>query len=426
MMAAIFAAAIWPMLAPPELATPALQNWTAPKRGRIYSMPAELEKIGSLQTAIARLFPKGRYEDAKGRYSYPSVFESDTGWNMDLFSYERDHAEAAGPNIGLQGFNEPPPEPLFKEAVARTRAGGYIIGGFTSLLDNIWVVDGIFGKADGKNIRVRFGNSCENCKTHGKNGNLDHDQIEKVLGQYDPDEREARFTGKPLVLSGRIFKGFDRNVHVAKEPIVPPSHGVTHGMAIDPAVGKPFAMVWWFVGPDGVINYYDEYPGEGMPSFEGSKDSGLSLTDYCELIKRKEQGRVIETRLLDRHFGAARRSVGGKTFQEELSDAGVDCRSSYSMDEEIETGIGKVKEMLRWNKDKPLDSINRPRILVSPTCRNLIASLERWGRNPATGKPTEPYKDFADVLRYSVMSNPEHEVERPWNINTGGHYGVHS
>src|SRR3990167_6530939 len=204
LLAAIFAAAMWPQLAPPALSCPMFQNWKYPKRARIYSSPAELEEIGSLQTAIARLFPKYRYQASKGRYSYPSVFVTDTGWVLDMFSYERPAKEAAGPNIGLQAINEPPPEALYREAVARSRGGGIILGGMTSLDDNVWVVDGLLGQHNGKDVSVRYGSSCENCKQHGVNGHLEHDRIEKILAQFPPDEREARYSGKPLSLSGRI------------------------------------------------------------------------------------------------------------------------------------------------------------------------------------------------------------------------------
>src|ERR1035437_7657510 len=58
MLAAIFAAIMWPTLAPPALAHPFITDWQYPKRARIYSTPAELEEIGSLQTAIKKLFPQ--------------------------------------------------------------------------------------------------------------------------------------------------------------------------------------------------------------------------------------------------------------------------------------------------------------------------------------------------------------------------------
>lgn len=422
MIAAIVAAVLWPGMAPEPLRLPLFQNWSYPKRARIYSTPAELEEIGSLQTAIARIFPKGRYSVSKGRYSYPSVIVSDSGWVLDLFSYERDAKEAAGPNIGLQAFNEPMPEPLYKEAVARARAGGIILVGMTSLLDNPWVVDGILGRADGKTIKVRYGDACENCIEHGKNGNLSHARIMQILDQYDPDEREARFTGKPLSLSGRIYKSFDRSVHVAAEEFEPPTNEpISIGMAIDPAIGKPLAIAWWYVDKAGVVHFYDELPEF---SFEGAKDSNLTVKDYADSIRAREAGRTIAVRILDRHFGNVRRTLGGMTLRQEFGECGLDFADSYSTTEEIETGILKVKEYLRYDKSKPIDALNRPKVRISPKCRNIIASFERWGRDPKSAKPMDEYKDFADVVRYALMSNPMVEEQSTWTPSSSAHYGV--
>jgi hypothetical protein len=249
---------------------------------------------------------------------------------------------------------------------------------------------------------------------------LQHNDIQQIISRYDPDELEARAHGKFLHLSGRIFKVFDRSVHVAKDEFEPPQ-GATIGMACDPAIAKPLAMLWRYVDAAGVLHYYDEYP---ETTFEGAKDSNLTVTDYAAIINGKEQGRPVESRILDRHFGTARRSLGGQTLQEEFSAAGIDFRNSYSMDEEIETGISKIKELLRWDKTKPQDSLNRPRIRISPKCRNLIAALERWGRDHKNGKPLEAYKDFIDVLRYDVMSNPAVEVATAWPTAPAAHYGV--
>lgn len=422
LLAAILTIAMWPSMAPASMQNPMLTNWQYPKRARIYSSPAELEEIGSLQTAIKRLFPAGRYTAHKGRYSYPSVFYTDTGWVLDLFSYERDHEEAAGPNIGLQAFNEPPPEPLYKEAVARSRAGGIILGGMTSLLKNPWVVDGLFGKHNGKSIKVRYGNSCENCIEHGKNGNLRHARIEQILAEYDDDEREARFSGKPLSLSGRILKGFNRDVHVSKDEFEPPE-GASIGMVMDPAIGKPCFILWRYVDAAGVVHYYDEYPNT---PFEGAKDSNLTVKDYAEIIRAKEAGRPVASRILDRHFGNARRTLGGKSLKEEFSEEGIEFSDSYTAQEEVETGILKVKGYLAYDKTKPVDAINRPKVIFSPRCKNAIIAAERWSRHPETLKPTEEYKDPMDCVRYDLMSNPEVETARAWPTQKPAFYGVQS
>lgn len=420
-LVALLAAICWPSMAPACFAdSPLIQKWPYPKRLRICSTPAELAEIGSIQTTIKELFPRGRYESLKKGRSYPSQIVADSGFIIDLFSYEQDAGEMAGPTLGLLAWNEPPPEDLWREGMARMRKGGVVPVCMTSLGTNPWVVDGILGKANGDDIRVLYSGVEENCRQHGQNGHLEHEQIEKILAQYDPDEREARSSGKPLSLSGRIFKSFDRAAHVAAEEFEPPQ-GATIGMACDPAIAKPLAMLWRYVDAAGVLHYYDEYP---ETPFEGAKDSNLTVSDYAAIIKSKEAGRTVNDRILDRHFGAARRSLGGKTLKEEFSEAGIDFRDSYALGEEIETGILRIKELLRWDKSKPQDSLNRPRIRISPKCKNLIASLERWGRDPKTGKPLEAYKDFIDVLRYDVMSNPSVEVAQNWPTAPTAFYGV--
>ena len=290
--------------------------------------------------------------------------------------------------------------------VARARAGGIILGGLKSLLENIWFTE-VLDKADGKLVKVRYGNSCENCRQHGTKGHLEHKQIEAVLSQYDPDEREARFTGKPLSFSGRIFKSFDRRVHVAKEELTPPKEGASLYQVVDPAIGKPLAVLWAYA--DGqTVEVYDEYPNE---TFQGARDSGLTVTDYAEIFKTKEAGRKVATRILDRHYGYKRQTMGGKTLAEEFEDVGLDYEPSYKIGEnepEVETGIAKVKEYLRYDKTRPISNLNRPKLLISPTCVNTIHALERWSREPKTANPREEYKDFADLVRYLVMSEPTH------------------
>ena len=182
-LVAIIAALCWPQLAPSCFGAGIFQRWPHPKRIRIVSTPKELEEIGSLQTAIKELFPAGRYEGQKKGKAYLSQFTTDTGWIVDVFSYEQDKSEMAGPSIGLMAWNEPMPEPLWKEGLFRTRKGGMVLVAMTSLLDNPWVVDGILNRANGKDLRVIYCDVEQNCRQHGINGTLDHVQIERLLAQ---------------------------------------------------------------------------------------------------------------------------------------------------------------------------------------------------------------------------------------------------
>ena len=425
-LAAILAATMWPGLAPEPLRVPLLQDWKYPKRARIYSTPAELAKIGSLQTAIERLFPRGRYQASSGAYGYPQVFITDSGWVLDLFSYERDASEAAGPNIGLQIFNEPPPYPIWKEAALRARAGGIILGGMTSLDENPWIVPEVFDKADGKTVKVRYGNSCENCKTHGKNGNLEHDHIMRALDQIaDQDEREARFTGKPLTISGRIFRTFDKAAHVIPEFKPTKDHAVYQ--VVDPAGGKPLFVIYAAIGRDGMLTIFDEWPNY---SFFGAKDPGLSPSQYADLFREKESGFKVQTRIMDRHFGNTHHQPGSTTLREDFGALGLDYQNSYSVGEdkpEVQTGVLEVLEWLKYDKTKPLEGTNLPRLRVTQNCKNTIQGLSMWGRDPKTLRPRDDYyKDPCDCVRYLVKASPSVEEPSTWTPGSGPSYGVNT
>lgn len=423
---AFLAAVCFPLLAPKSLQNPLVMSWPYPKRARIVSTHTECEEIGSIQATIKELFPAGRYTAVKNGKKFNCQFTTDTGWVIDVMTYDQDEGDFAGPSIGLIIFNEPMPEPIWRECLARTRKGGLVLVAMTSLLDHPWVVDGILNKADGKDIRVLYCDQEENCKQHGTNGSLDHDTLIRILNQYPEDEREARKTGKPLSLSGRIFKGFDRLTHVSKVPIQPPSEGVAHYMICDPAIGKPLFVIWAYVDKAGSVKIYKEYP---FIEFHNARDSNLTVKEYANIFKSVEAGYGIKevTRILDRHFGNVRRTLGGATLKEEFATEAIYFGDSYALAEgvpEVEAGILKVKEYLHYDKTKPVGPLNFPRLEIGNDCPNTIASLERWGRDPETGKPTDDYKDGADCVRYLVCANPEVPVERIWRKRANPYYGV--
>jgi len=422
-MVAILSAIVWPGMAPSCFAAPIFKDFPHEKRARIISTPKEIESIGSLQNAIMRYFPTDRYESHRKGKFYPCEWTTDTGWVIDAMTYEQSESEFAGPNIGLTIFNEPPPKPIWDESLRRTRAGGVVLGAMTSLLQNPWVVDGIFNRANGQDVRVIFGDVEENCRQHGKNGNLDHDAIERALSNLDPDEREASRTGKPLSLSGRILKSFSRQVHVA--PTIERTD-VSRYMVVDPAIGKPVFAVWATVDATGALHIYDEYPDF---EFEGAKDSNLSVRDYAQIFLARECGKEINVRILDRHFGNVRRTMGGITLKQEFAQENLFFQDSYQVGDigsEVETGILKIKDYLRYDASRPIDNLNRPKLTISPSCPNTIAAAERWARDPKSGKPQEQYKDPMDCVRYLVESNPEVQTVRAYEPRRTAHYGVNN
>src|SRR3990167_2060381 len=430
--AAIVAAGVfaWPEMGEDKIFDkPIFKNWKStgyPKRIRIVSTPKELEDIGSIQTEIKRWFPAGRYTPNKKGKQYFSEFATDTGWIIDVMSYEQAPSEFEGTTVGVFLFNEPPPESIFNACMSRRKFGAISMLPMTPLMGSAWIYDRLVSKDGTNGIKVIYGETEEACIEHGNgNGVIPHEAIRHLELSCDPDEKEGRLKGRFMHLAGQIFKTFSRPVHTFKLDT-----DTTHFLGgketyqiVDPAIGKPLACIWAAVDATGVLQIYDEYP-LGV-EFHGSKDSNLTVVDYAALFRAKEEGRKIQTRILDRHFGNARRTLGGLTLKQEFGEVGIDFIDSYTLDDktEVETGILKVKVLLRYNKEKPIDGLNRPRLMVAEHCTNTIHALERWRRDPKTGKPMEECKDFSDCVRYLAMCDPSIEPDRPWE-QRAAHYGV--
>jgi hypothetical protein len=403
------------------------KSWPYPKRARIVTTPKELENIGSVQTEVRKWWPTGGYKADKAGKLYYSIFSTTTGWTIDTMTYDQAITEFEGPTIGLFIFNEPPPEAIYDACMARMKFGGKVLMPMTPLANSAWIFDRLV-RNDGKNgIRVIYGDTEENCIEHGKNGVLPHAAIKALEDSCDPDDREARLHGKFSHMAGQIFKTFKREAHVI--PAIADHDaflaGKTIYQVVDPAIGKPLASIWAAVGAGGDVTIYQESPEF---EFQGAKDSNMGVKEYAELFHALEGHWSPDTRILDRHFGNSRRTVGGLTLKQEFGNAGLDFMDSYTISDagaEVETGILRVKDYLRYDTSKTLDNLNRPRLQICENCRNSIAAMERWSRDPKNGKPKEEYKDFADVIRYLCMANPELEVQRVWEARPA-HYGVNN
>lgn len=428
---AVLGAFVWPLLAPECFAAPIFQDFKHPKKIWIVSNPGELGATGAIQSSIDELWPKGRFTVAKNGRQYNSVFRSDTGWEIELKSTEQNITEFRGANVGIVALNEPVPEDVYRECLARLRRGGLMPGAMTSLDDEPWIVDGILDKHDGKDYRIVYGGVEDNCKDHTSGGTLDHATIEKILSKYPEDEQQARRTGKPLSLSGRVFKQFDHGVHVLKDEVRPPE-GSSIFQVVDPAAGKPFACVYAYADTSGNLTIFDEWPNY---SFFGAKDPGLNVQGYADLFKSKEIGFSVGRRIMDRRYGNTTLRAGSSTLREEFGGLGFEFENSYEVgdvDVEVKTGIIKVADFLSYNKALPIDLVNHPRLTISPNCANTIESLSKWTWDTKSllGSRTRAkdnhFKDFCDCVRYLSMCNPEVEVARVWNNGSRAAYGVNN
>jgi hypothetical protein len=297
-------------------------------------------------------------------------------------------------------FNEPPPQHLWTPNISRLRAGGIAVVAMTPLTSAGWIFDEVVPRHQEKTF---YADVEQACKTHGKRGHLEHAAIDKLVSEYSEEEREARISGKAMYLKGLIFKTFYPNVHVLKDhPIVP--FGAPVYQVVDPHSDKPFASIWAFPDGRGDLYIFDEWPNE---DFYKMHNCQLTIQDYKKIFTEKEKGLTVTQRIIDRHFADTASAINKRTLRQELASIGLIYQPSYKAEQEVDTGIEKVRRHLAYNTKEPLSAANQPKLFISPRCTNTIKSLSRWSFDPDNNKPQDAYKDFCDCVRYLVMANPK-------------------
>jgi len=388
---------------------PIFKDWKHPKRIRFVSEPSQIEEGGAFPTEVDKWWPKGRYQVFKDSKHYVKRYQAN-GWVLEVMTYEQDPKQHEGANLGCVLFNEPPPENLWTPNISRLRSGGIAIVGMTPLTEAGWFFDRIVPRHE---EFIVYGDVEKACKEHGVRGHLEHSDIEKMIAEYSEDEREARVEGKAMYLKGLIFKTFNTQIHVLKETIQAPANATLY-QAVDPHSDKPFACIWAFVDGKGDVYIVDEWPNVDFYKWHNCQ---LTIKDYAKIFRDKEQGVNVYKRIIDRHFADVRSASYKRTLREELRDElGLNYEPSYQASEEIETGIIKVRDYLKYNPDRPLDTMNKPKLFINPHCQNTIKSFLRWSRDPVTGKVQDAYKDFMDCVRYLVMDNPQIDQPIPSDV----------
>ncbi len=388
---------------------PLFKEWPYPKRIRFVSEVSQVKDGGPLQTEIQKWWPRGKYKSRRnGGVHYDSLYEAN-GWAFEVMTYDQLPKQHEGANLGCVMFNEPPPENLWTPNISRLRAGGIGIVGMTPLTEAGWFFDKVAPRHQDYTIYADVETACIQ---HGTRGHLEHEHIQKMISEYDDDEKEARIEGRAMYLKGLIYKTFNSKVHVLSEVVTPPSNATIYHV-VDPHTDKPFASIWAFVDGRGDVTIFDEWPNS---DFNAWRNCQTSLPEYKQIFLAKEKGLYVHKRIIDRHFAEVTHLSGmtRKTLRDEFSDIGINFMPSYQAREEVETGILKVKSYLKYDPDRPIDIVNKPKLFINPHCQNTIKSFLRWSYDPKTDEPQDAFKDFADTVRYLLMDHPEIDVPIPY------------
>ncbi len=233
------------------------------------------------------------------------------------------------------------------------------------------------------------------------------------------DEIMARAYGVPTKSVTGVFPSFSKEINVVPHEQLPfvkdKNYKCTRYMAIDPAGQKNWFMVWVAVDPAGTRWIYREWPDfenwalpgntvEGKPG-PAQKGSSKGIKEYVEMILAMEDGEEIYERFIDPRLGNSEKQSmeGATTIISDLDDADMTVIPAPGVD--IEDGLQRINNLLAYDENKPIDSLNSPKLYISERCQNVIYAMSEY---TAKGGRTEATKDPIDCIRYIEVSNPEY------------------
>ena len=254
----------------------------------------------------------------------------------------------------------------------------------------------------------------------------------KAIAQFaeglSPEEKEARLHGRFKHLSGRVFGEWDPEIHIYDPDAFDPLRehynpknedpsGVPVFLAVDPHYRKPWFMLWTAIMPDGSYCVFDEWPCDGL-AFEKLKSCSKGFDEYAELLREKEESfpggaQRVMWREFDPNLANTPHttSQGSTTYKDEMRTRQFYFRTDVN--DKIHFGHSLIHTLLKWDSEKEPGPMNRPMLLVSEKCRNMIFAFDNytWDNHSdldkaLKDKPKDLGKDPMDTLRYTVARQP--------------------
>lgn len=352
--------------------------WPYPKKIRIISEPTAIN-----ETIIPEMefwFPRGRYKREKRNKTFYSYWTTDTGWEIQIMTYDQDPKEFESSTNGLIWFDEPPPQAIYKASVARLRRGGQVMITATPLDNAYWLYDHVLVNDDknelddGRGQRTYVEADVESaCEEHGVRGFLKHEDIVRMVAEYDEDEKQARIFGRFQHLVGMVFKNWNRKVHVIKPFLIKPQDFTVYEY-LDPHPRKPDAVNWFAVDKNGTRFLIDEM----FKSVVGDEELAYK-------IKNKASQFRIEGRFAD-----------PKLFEEDQHNENVSLASKLNKyglyyqpaTKNRATADRRIRDALSYTEVNGV-IIKAPEFYVFDTCKHSIWEIEHYRWDNWTGKTAD-------------------------------------
>lgn len=399
---------------------------------RIVCNKADMEETGSVYGEIVRWIPIAQFKGktSGGYYTkiiIPAPSPEFKETIIDIKTHDMAITAHAGPTLDLIIFNEPPDQGIYAENEARTRGGGRLAAFLTPLYLAAYmhkIINSDYPEGEVYHCRASIWDNCADII--GNRGILSRREIEAMIRGWkavNPLEVPAREEGRFMHLAGAVFKIFNQDEHVIDPEPVVPSWNVYQ--IVDHHPHKPACSVWIAVTSLNMIYVIAEYPVEPWDQINGTT---LSIKNFGQDFKRIENGRHpnfgyiqslnIRERIGDPNAFKAQQPHNRKTIKQQYE---WDCGLEYNInvDNDIQLRHDKLRDLLRYNPQEPIDSMNTPHLFIYRSCKNMIRAVENYSYRAKQGigqglsdKLEEAWKDWIDVLGYGVVTID------PWSQNS--------
>lgn len=331
-------------------------------------------------------------------------------WTIDFGSSEQGSTQFEGTKYDWAGFDEPPNRQVFL-SVWRGLVDFFspFWMTYTPLgVEAQWLYEEFYTKErdDVSIIEVR----------QSDNPYVSREALDAFEAgvEFTEEELLARREGRFGFLSYRAFPTFDPDVHVCKPFKIPREWPKV--CACDPANRRPFYFLWLAYDPNADIWYaYREFPREKR--HDQYRSTEWSIKDYVTFIRNDEGEERVDARVVDPRFGPAEMRAKGQRLTsvvEDFARFGMHFDSRIPDTQRIETGVERIRELLAYDRRRPIDYANTPRLFLFEHLKSLRFAMENWSFVPPSQRDSreladklqEAFKDPVDALRYAILNGP--------------------
>ncbi len=369
-----------------------------PVYGRVHTVDFDYGLDMIILPLLSKWMPPSYLIDGSWERSYDKehkVLHLNNGSFLEARSYQQEMEKFAGTSRDFNWFDEEPPRHIFNESQARlvdTDGDAFLtmtpVDGMTWVHNDIYE-PGILGT--NKDIYV-IEISME------ENPHLDASARERYLSTLDPEERKAREHGQFVALGGRIFKEFNKVLHVVPFDGIPPATW-QHYATFDHGFNNPTAILWHAVSPSGdVITYSEHYASE------------LTVDEHAKIYHSRNAGfgRVPDLVVGDPAMGQ-RSGITGTSILQEYSDRGIYIGCERT---DVDSGLNRMIQYLKVGPS------GKPRWQITENCSHLVSEMQkyRWAtyssrkmqfEKNAQEKPHKKDDHAIDSTRYMYTFLPD-------------------